>query len=117
MPLQSISEPSVLLAIPLPEVVDTVEMIPSPTSMNSKSKGKNLLKLSPLGPESDSQFIVTYVTSTSAIFDTVKNSKIENKKLENEDRNDSDDVEDNARVKEEKRIVCDKVIFATGGSR
>jgi hypothetical protein len=47
----------------------------------------------------------------------VKNSKVENKKIGNDDGNDLEDGEDNTRVKEEKRIVCDKVIFATGGSR
>ena len=119
MPLQSIPEPSGILSIPLPENLDPSESTQSSvlSNSNSKSKGKNLTKLSPLGPVINSQFIVTYVTSTSAIFDTVKNSKVENKKIENDDGDDLEDGEDNTRVKEEKRIVCDKVIFATGGSR
>ena len=75
------------------------------------------MKLSPLDPVIDSQFVATYVTSTSAIFDTMKSSKVENKKIENDDGDDLEDGEDSRRVKEEKRIVCDKVIFATGGSR
>jgi hypothetical protein len=121
MPLQSIPEPSGILSIPLPDNLDPPESAQSSiltnSNSNSKSKGKNVVKLSPLGPVIDSQFVVTYVTSTSAIFDTVKNSKVENKKIGNDDGNDLEDGEDNTRVKEEKRIVCDKVIFATGGSR
>ena len=119
MPLQIITEDSGVLSIPLPEILDPVEIAPSTTSKNSRLKEKNSVKLSPLGPELDSQFVVTYVTSTSAIFDTVKNSKVEIKRIDNEDRKDLllKDVEDETRVKEEKKIVCDKVIFATGGSR
>ena len=119
MPLQIMTEDSGILSIPLPEILDPLEVAPSTTSKSSKFKEKNSVKFSPLGSEFDSQFVVTYVTSTSAIFDTVKNSKVENKKIENEDKKDFflEDVEDNTRVKEEKKIVCDKVIFATGGSR
>ena len=119
MPLQIITEDSSILSIPLPGILDPLEITPSATSKNSKLKEKNSVKLSPLGSELDSQFVVTYVTSTSAIFDTVKSSKVESRRIENEDKKDFllEDVEDTTRVKEEKKIVCDKVIFATGGSR
>eukprot|EP00596_Hydrurales_sp_CCMP1899_P002034 CAMPEP_0119034676 /NCGR_PEP_ID=MMETSP1177-20130426/1683_1 /TAXON_ID=2985 /ORGANISM="Ochromonas sp, Strain CCMP1899" /LENGTH=486 /DNA_ID=CAMNT_0006992289 /DNA_START=563 /DNA_END=2023 /DNA_ORIENTATION=+ len=63
-----------------------------------------------------SQFIIKFVTSTTAVHDTIKNSKIENNKIENdaEEMNDSDGVRKN---KKEISLVCEKVIFATGGSR
>lgn len=62
-----------------------------------------------------SQFIIKFVTSTSAVFDTMKNSKIGISQKDNDgEANDSDGVRKN---KKEIMLLCDKVIFATGGSR
>ena len=78
-------------------------------------------------PTESSQFIVTYVTSTSAVFDTMKNSKVSTNKIPTKEVGDNGAVDrvgdgegegdENRRAKEEKQLICDKVIFATGGSR
>lgn len=98
-----------------------------PTNKSNK-KSKTMIKVSDV-PSEPSQFVITYVTSTSAIFDTMKNSKVstgKNISKQNENNVDGDgdgsgeregDEEDNRRPKEEKTLICDKVIFATGGSR
>ena len=62
--------------------------------------------------------MVTYVSSTAAVFDTMKNSRIEDKsKKVTVTETADEEAEDGTWVKEERSIVCDKVIFATGGSR
>ena len=85
------------------------------TKDNEKPKRLNIVK--EILPSVPSQFMITYVTSSSAVFDTMKNSKIEsNKNVIQNDENDGEDAEER-RPKEEKILICDKVIFATGGSR
>ena len=92
-------------------------------SNNSNKKSKTIVKVTP--PIEATQFVVTYVTSTSAVFDTMKNSKISSNKIppKEDDNNGNEEGEgdgegdENRRPKEEKTLICDKVIFATGGSR
>ena len=103
----SVQDPMIPLSIPL-ETATTV--INSPILAG---KSKNKIKEINVIP---SQFVVSYVTSTSAVFDTMKNSKIDSKNSKTNSGEDEDD-EGGGRVKEEKSLVCDKVIFATGGSR
>lgn len=103
----SVQDPMIPLSIPL-ETTTTV--IDSPIlAGKSKNKSKEINVI-------PSQFVVSYVTSTSAVFDTMKNSKIDSKNSKTNSGEDEDD-EVGGRVKEEKSLVCDKVIFATGGSR
>lgn len=94
-------------SIPLPEIVNTDIVVKS-----SKSKSKVTTKIAPSGP---TQFVVTYVSSTTAVFDTMKNSRIEEKSKKVSET--VEEAEDSTWAKEERSIVCDKVIFATGGSR
>jgi hypothetical protein len=111
----TLPEVPVLVPIPLPS-------IPLPGTASSdiavkslKSKSKVAAKAAPSGP---TQFVVTYVSSTAAVFDTMKNSRIEDKsKKVTLTETAGDEAEDGTWVKEERSIVCDKVIFATGGSR
>jgi hypothetical protein len=102
--------PIPLPSIPLPETASSDIAVKS-----SKSKSKVAAKAAPSGP---TQFVVTYVSSTAAVFDTMKNSRIEDKsKRVTLTETAGDEAEDGTWVKEERSIVCDKVIFATGGSR
>ena len=118
------------LPIPLPTPHTGIENSKSETTGNdeisnteknkdvvvkSSKKLKNIVK--EILPSVPSQFMITYVTSSSAVFDTMKNSKIEsNKNVIQNDENEGGDAEER-RPKEEKILICDKVIFATGGSR
>jgi hypothetical protein len=105
-PVLPISLPS----IPLPEIASSDIAVKS-----SKLKSKIAAKAAPSGP---TQFVVTYVSSTAAVFDTMKNSRIEDKsKKVTVTETAAEEAEDGTWVKEERSIVCDKVIFATGGSR
>ena len=102
--------PISLPSIPLPEIANSDIVVKS-----SKSKSKVAAKAAPSGP---TQFVVTYVSSTAAVFDTMKNSRIEDKsKKVTVTETADEEAEVGTWVKEERSIVCDKVIFATGGSR
>ena len=105
-----------ILAIPLSLTpTDIAVSEPLEVTVTSSKKQKSVPK--DVTPREPCQFVITYVTSTSAVFDTMKNSRVGTGVVGSTGGAGAEEEEEERRPKEEKSLICDKVIFATGGSR